>query len=401
MFGVSPADIPIQEYVKLRLNAVKLCLGIVGGLVAIFVAYVGYRRNSVMEKGHEITKSAQLDERFVKACEMLTSVSESVISGGIYVLRGVALEFPEKYMIIVINVLEDYLRALIAKQDFLLREEEDSYSGWGAYEEEINESLTDALMADKLKNLPSFTPSLLKVLKNLKEIAISSGFSTDSHINLKNMDFSYFYLKDYEFSLCDFTGAKFSFVNLDSAYFLDCISHPAFRIENCSLNRTTFSRLSTQYFSITKSLGDKLVLNKITSATLDLSESVLQEMRLLDSSVQLKTTVKQVEMPASEINNFETQIFNIEEGSDISGSIFSKYEKISKLTLRDDVKLFYCSLPLDISNRVQLEKKHFSQAAPLNYSLSDEHAQKFEGLMLKQLDSEEEFEKRYSHLSDT
>ncbi|ENG5660889.1 pentapeptide repeat-containing protein [Flavobacterium psychrophilum] len=105
----------------------KIFLSIIGGLGILYTLYLGYKKAKAADKGLilqseainkqseqlELSRKAQVDERFKNAIEHLGSDKEPIILGGLVELHQIAKEDKNKYAAVVFNILTSFLRSTL------------------------------------------------------------------------------------------------------------------------------------------------------------------------------------------------------------------------------------------------------------------------------------------------
>ena len=230
-----------------------------GGIVGIFVAYTGHKRNILTQETNEInrqqneesnrlSKSSQLDDRFARALEMLSHESSSVISGGLYLLRDVALEAPQRYLDTVLDIIEDVLRAMIASISKLdLDEDLDSSYFQCESEEEFNARQQqilyngDILDSTSCLPLPNYIYAALSIVRTLREKYSKTNKKPRRQLNLSGLDFLGISLAKLDLRDTNFENARFDSVDLREAR-LSGSTFKGSSFYRCLLIDTNFSK---------------------------------------------------------------------------------------------------------------------------------------------------------------
>lgn len=234
----------------------KIILSVLGALGILFGLYVSLRRAKAIEEGVKIqsrainiqssqiqlSRKAQIDERFKNAVEHLGNEKEPIILGGIAELNQIAKENKNDYSEIVFNILTSYIRSNSNSNDnrtviqtivdnLFSKNFENPYKYFNADLKRSN--LIGINMSDKNLNNSDLSYSKISEISNTE---ISNSILNNTIFffpTIKNIDFSttkiyktIFFggnMENCNFNLIsDFPTASFINSNLKKIKFNDC-----------------------------------------------------------------------------------------------------------------------------------------------------------------------------------
>lgn len=211
----------------------KIILSVLGALGILFGLYVSLRRAKAIEDGVkiqskainiqssqiELSRKAQIDERFKNAVEHLGSEKEPIILGGIAELHQIAKENKSEYSEIIFNILSSYIRSNSKLEN----------------NRTIIQTIVNYLFSKKTQNPYS---NFKADLKKTKLIGIDLSNKNLSSIDFSNSSMSELINSDLTNS--NLSNTVFFFSTIDNVNFSNCKLYKTLfiggRIKNCVLN---------------------------------------------------------------------------------------------------------------------------------------------------------------------
>lgn len=374
---------------KEKIEFIRTIVITAGGIVGVFVAYTGHKRNALTQETNEInrqqneesnrlSKSSQLDDRFAKAVEMLSHESPSVISGGLYLLRDVALEDHQRYLDTVLDIIEDVLRALIVSiQENNLPP--DSCEPQSAEEQQqLEESFLggNVLSLGTCIDLPHYVSASLSITRTLRKKYREIRKTARRQLNLTNLEFLGVSLANLDLQDVNFENTKFSFTDLTGVnLFGSTLKTVSFF--RCNLNKANLADSKISGSKFQQVSADEMSFigahfrGKTTFEYCSLSEASFNHASLLEELVFFKVNLSRckfqhtrviggLRIEESKLDYANLKEIDIEHEADIfsdDGVINLKGTSLSGTVL-----------PIDLSEFFNIKEESLCEAHPVKYN---------------------------------
>jgi len=234
----------------------KIILSILGALGILFGLYVSLRRAKAIEEGVriqseainiqssqiELSRKAQIDERFKNAVEHLGNKKEPIILGGIAELHQIAKENKSEYSEIIFNLLCSYIRTnsnenkniniIQTISDYLFTN--NNINPYLSYRANLKKSnLLGIEMTDYNLNNANLSDCILSNISN-------SSFKD------ANLNYSYFFLshlKNVDFKNVSFYKTAFYDATIENCNFKNNNDHTKISFIECQIKDIKFENL--------------------------------------------------------------------------------------------------------------------------------------------------------------